>query len=302
MASHKIILDLRGADRESWNNGTVSLTLRKFGLGGLREWERVVISTTTDEFPVDIEEDLTFNRGEDYYLDVKAPNHHRNYWILNRHHFSEDGAEIQRATLKMILIPKRIPSSTNLRGGFNKLEALNSPFVQQPDGISRKEYEALTVPAQMALLNFEAKLRATEIACEPLINSVTGLVRTGLAEVPDVDPDRIYVEMKERVKTALRDRKKRRAAQFTCAKLGHKGHPHSWKQQAFPRGNLQLSFSEYPIDIFDGESLYSVDVDIDLERGNRHAPEVLFGGTTNPAIVYSLLYTQGICPPYTLAL
>ena len=52
--------------------------------------------------------------------------------------------------------------------------------------------------------------------------------------------------------------------------------------------------------------VHSADVDIDLGRGLAHAKEWLEnnvfrpGHKTNQALVYGLLYTQGILPRYTL--
>ena len=52
--------------------------------------------------------------------------------------------------------------------------------------------------------------------------------------------------------------------------------------------------------------VHSADVDIDLGRGLAHAKEWLEnnvfrpGHKTNQALVYALLYAQGILPQYTL--
>ena len=51
---------------------------------------------------------------------------------------------------------------------------------------------------------------------------------------------------------------------------------------------------------------FSVDVDIDLERGIKHWAEWLDNNVLNPGqktdqtLVYVLLYSQGILPAYTL--
>ena len=311
--THQINFDLRGADRQPWHSGRVTLILRRFDMGGFTdEWfttpqgarDRLVCDPNW--FPLELHRDLAFSRGEVYDLIATAADHHQNNWQLTRRSFNRTGGRTA-LDLQMILIPKRPPSSPDLHNGFNQLADLGSPLVGT-NGLSSAQYQNLNMHKKMALLNLEAKLRATEIDGGRLIDSVTGLqVFPGSSSSPAVEPDRIYVTMDSAVKDALKDRYLRETAQFERAETGHSArrglvaHPHGWKQAAFPRGNLHLSFSAQPIN---NNSGYSVDVDIDLERGNRHFGEVVTnvatGHQTNQAIVYSLLYTQGICPSYTL--
>ena len=312
--THQINLDLRGADRQPWQSGRVTLILRRFDMGGFTdEWfptpqgarDRLVCANNW--FPLELHRDLAFSRGEVYDLIATAADHHQNNWQLTRRSFDRTGGRTA-LDLQIILIPKRPPSSPDLHNGFNQLAALNSPLVVGTNGLSSAQYGNLDMRKKMALLNLEAKLRATEIDGSHLIDSVTGLqVFPGPPSSPAVEPDRIYVTMDSAVKDALEDPYLREAAQFESAEAGHSArhglvaHPHGWKQRTFPRGNLHLSFSARPIN---NNSEYSVDVDIDLERGNRHFGEVVTnvatGHQTNQAIVYSLLYTQGIVTAYTL--
>ena len=81
-------------------------------------------------------------------------------------------------------------------------------------------------------------------------------------------------------------------------------HPDSWKHTRFAEGNVQLSFSAdaSPFPAGGAALVHSADVDIDLGRGLAHAKEWLEnnvfkpGHKTNQALVYALLYAQGILP------
>jgi hypothetical protein len=87
-------------------------------------------------------------------------------------------------------------------------------------------------------------------------------------------------------------------------------HPDSWKHTKFAEGNVQLSFSKDAAPLPGGGAaaplVHSADVDIDLGRGLAHAREWLEnnvfrpGHKTNQALVYALLYAQGILPYYGL--
>ena len=85
-------------------------------------------------------------------------------------------------------------------------------------------------------------------------------------------------------------------------------HPDSWKHVRYSEGNIQLSFSKDACapSVVPSSLVHSADVDIDLGRGLAHAKEWLEnnvfrpGHKTNQALVYALLYAQGILPRYTL--
>jgi hypothetical protein len=85
-------------------------------------------------------------------------------------------------------------------------------------------------------------------------------------------------------------------------------HPDSWKHRLYPSGNIQLSFARDPENWPDEGSMkaFSVDIDIDLEKGLKHVWEWLQNNVFNPGqktdqtVVYALLYGQGIIPDYTL--
>ena len=156
----------------------------------------------------------------------------------------------------------------------------------------------------MAFLNIEAKLRETSIDGAPLMSFVR--------KVRHVAVDRVFLLFDAALKARMP-----RAGDFAGAP-GHgvpKGfpdlpeHPDSWKHTRFAEGNVQLSFSRDAVAFPEGGAsslVHSADVDIDLGRGLAHAKEWLEnnvfrpGHKTNQALVYALLYSQGILPRYAL--
>ncbi len=203
-----------------------------------------------------------------------------------------------------MLVPRK-PSSSDLADGYDRLQERGSPFVAQNAGLNRQSFLALEDTAKMAFLNLEAKLRETRLNGIPLLN-FTEAVR-------HVAVDRIFLFMRSELKQLVDD-----SSDFASAP-GHKApknppvplpaHPKSWKHRRFGAGNLQLSFSQ-TTEAFPGENsgkqVFSVDADIDLERGLAHAGEWLDNKFIHPARktdqtqVYALLFSQGITTDYTL--
>jgi hypothetical protein len=144
------------------------------------------------------------------------------------------------------------------------LEAASN-FVTRP-GLSLEAYQALSPEASMALLNIEAKLRSTRIPGAPLLSYVQAMRR--------VEVDRVYLYMDTEAKRLIKDSGDFAGAAGHAATGDLPAHPDSWKHKLFPVGNLQLSFSKEP-ESLDGALVCSVDVDIDLARGFRHAVEWL---------------------------
>jgi hypothetical protein len=155
----------------------------------------------------------------------------------------------------------------------------------------------------MALLNIDAKLRETRINGASLLSFVQGLQHVAV--------DRLFLLMRPELKPLVKS-----SAEFASAP-GHKAptnvpvplpaHPDSWKHTRFGAGNLQLSFAKnsQPLAGNAGEQVFSVDADIDLERGLLHVAEFLDNKIhpskkTNQTLVYALLFSQGIIPDYTL--
>ena len=320
MANKQVTLILYGADRELWSSGEFKLRIRRpksneFEDMKFQSGQQNAIELESNKSTLQLNLDLHFNAGQRYFLLVEARDHGAAFNVLNRRSFIrwEGGAEVERpdTIIRTIMIPNRA-KSPDLDGGFDKLQSRGSPLVEKNVGISRDVYGNLGPDAKMALLNIEAKLRATRIAGIPLSKSVTGLRR--------VEPDRLYVMMQPQIKDVVEE-----SPAFAAA-LGHKvredltlitkedqklpGHPDSWKHRKFPVGNLQLSFSRNPINWPDPDSeeerSFSVDADIDLEKGIKHWGEWLRnnvfqpGNKTDQTAVYALLFGQNILPDYTL--
>jgi hypothetical protein len=165
-------------------------------------------------------------------------------------------------------------------------------------------FDPLEVAAKMAFLNIEAKLRETRIDGAPLMSFVRA--------VRHVAVDRVFVLFDAELKARMP-----RAVDFAGAPghpaphglAGLPAHPDSWKHTRFAEGNVQLSFAADPEPFPAGSAsqAHSADVDIDLGRGLAHAGEWLVnnvflpGHKTNQALVYALLFAQGILPVYALA-
>jgi hypothetical protein len=204
--------------------------------------------------------------------------------------------------MRLMLVPKK-PSSSDLDDGYDRLVDRGSPFVADDTGVSKQSYLALAPAAKMAFLNIEAKLRETRVNGTPLI-SFTEAVR-------HVAADRLFLFMRSEIKQLVHD-----SSDFASAP-GHKApkntpvvlpaHPDSWKHRRFGAGNVQLSFSEAAEALpgNSGKQVFSVDADIDLERGLAHVAEWLdnkihAGKKTDQTQVYALLFSQGITTDYTL--
>lgn len=156
----------------------------------------------------------------------------------------------------------------------------------------------------MALLNIEAKLRDTRVDGVSLLSFVEG--------VRYVAVDRLFLFVRSELKQLVED-----ASEFASAP-GHDApegtpvalpaHRDSWKHRRFGAGNLQLSFSKTsePLPGHPGKQVFSVDADIDLEKGLLHVFEWLDNKLLHPkkktdqTQVYALLFSQGIIPNYTL--
>jgi hypothetical protein len=204
--------------------------------------------------------------------------------------------------MQLMLVPNN-PSSSDLDAGYDLLQADGSQLVAAGTGLDKNHYLALAPGAKMAFLNIAAKLRDTRINGLSLLSFVLGL---RLVQV-----DRLFLFMRSEIKHLVEH-----SSDFASA-LGHKAptnvpvtlpsHPDSWKHTRFGAGNLQLSFAKeaepFPADT--RKQVFSVDVDIDLERGLLHVLEFLDNKIhpskkTNQTLVYALLFSQGIIPHYTL--
>ena len=313
MANKQVTLILYAANRDLWQSGNFKLKIHRLDSHGIQAMKfqsdgKNTATLKSDQSLLQLDLNLAFNAGQRYFLHVTAPRHRKIFHVLHRRSFitrAEDGAEIERpdAIVRTIMIPNKAISS-DLDAGFDKLKNRGSPLVEDSIGISRNAYDQLEPAAKMAMLNIEAKLRSTRINSIALSASVTGLRH--------VEPDRIYVMMQPQIKDVVDASPAFASAPGHGKKKGLKRpeHPDSWKHRTFPVGNLQLSFSKHPENwpdaSSDKEQSFSVDADIDLEKGVKHWGEWLnnnvikFGHKTNQAVVYGLLFGQGILPDYTL--
>ncbi len=312
MADKKLTMILYGADRQLWNSGKANLRVTRFDSHGMDTlWirgfgKRARKNVTIESAIVEINLDLVFDAGQVYCFHVTAPKHRRAFRIVNRDTFlrAEGNEKVERSDTicRLMLIPKK-PSSSDLDAGFDNLLNRDSPMVSPHTGISKEAYLALKPAAKMALLNIEAKLQSTQVNGAGLLSRVTGLLV--------VEVDRLYLMMSSDLKDFIKH-----SSDFVSAP-GHSkpedypdlpSYPDSWKHNVYGAGNLQLSFSRLPRNWPPGSTSksFSVDVDIDLERGLKHLWEWLVnnvfkpGTKTDQISVYGLLYDQGIIPSYTL--
>jgi len=250
---------------------------------------------------------LLFDAGQVYGISIDAERH-RSAWQLIKHQsfVRQDGAttiEVEGLTMRLMLVPNN-PISSDLEAAYDQLQAAASPLVADNSGLGRSAYLALEPAAQMVLLNIDAKLRETRINGASLLSFVQGLEHVAV--------DRLFLLMRPELKQLVKD-----SSEFASAP-GHKApknvpvplpaHPESWKHTRFGAGNLQLSFAKNSQVLPDNAAnqVFSVDADIDLERGLLHVAEWLDNKIhpskkTNQTLVYALLFSQGIIPDYTLS-
>jgi hypothetical protein len=297
----RLTVILYGCDRNLWRGGPLKILVSDlFASGGPRH----VHQGRTEEATLELRLQLPFDAGQLYAVTFSAP-HHRPAWqFIRRRDFIRlpEHTEGDDLILRLMLLPDS-PGTSDVAGGFERLQQLASPFVAPDSGINREQFEALDVAAQMALLNIEAKLRESILDGAPLLSFVRG--------VRHVAVDRMFVFFDAALKGRMP-----RSAEFADA-AGHgrpdglpelPAHPDSWKHTRFAEGNVQLSFSREatPLSGTAQTLVHSADVDIDLGRGLAHVKEWLEnnvfkpGHKTNQALVYALLYAQGILPRYTL--
>ena len=300
MTEKRLTIILYGCDRNLWRGGPLAIRVADvFAPGG----PQLLYKGTADESTLELRLSLPFDAGQVYGLTFSAPQHRPAWQFVRRQDFIRlpENIEADDLVLRLMLVPDN-PGTTDLAKGFDRLMQLASPFVAQRSGIDEAAFRKLDVAAQMAFLNIEAKLRETVLDSVPLISVVRG--------VRHVAVDRVFLLFDAWLKARLP-----RAADFAAAP-GHpaaKGsdlpaHPDSWKHIRFAEGNVQLSFSRDTMRLDDGSPsmVHSADVDIDLGRGLAHAQEWLVnnvfkpGHKTNQALIYGLLYTQGILPRYVL--
>jgi hypothetical protein len=299
-----ITLIILRADRKLWSGGPVRLQVTD-----MREGLKVLHNKplAAGSHTVLINLDLLFNAGQVYGISIDAEGHRSAWQLIKRQSFlREEGAtkiEIDSLIMQLMLVPDK-PTSPDLDAAYDQLKAAGSPLVAEKSGLNRNAFLALEPAAKMALLNLDAKLRATRINGTSLLSFVERLQHVAV--------DRLFLLMRPELKQLVKD-----SSEFASAP-GHKApknipvvlpaHPDSWKHTRFGAGNLQLSFAKdsQPLPGNVGGQVFSVDADIDLERGLLHVAEFLDNKIhpskkTNQTLVYALLFSQGIIPDYTLS-
>lgn len=303
MAAKKVTIILYGADRNLWSGPKCRLSVRGFDEHGDA---RTLASQDLKGAVVELSLDVPFSAGQVYALLIEAARHRPAWHLLCRRDFlrEELGREVERpdTILRLMLVPDS-PTSADLAEGYAELVRRGSPL-SNVWTLTKADYGNLDASGQMALLNIEAKLRDTYIGTSSLLSFVTGLRR--------IECDRLFVLVSSDLKDIVhRSRDFASAPGHGAPGDGLPSHPDSWKATLFGAGNVQLSFSAatepWPCGSPSARNCYSVDVDIDLERGLRHVGEWLDNNVfhndkkTDQTLVYALLYSQGILPCYTLS-
>ena len=300
MNDKRLTVVLYGSDRNLWAGGPLQLRISDvFAAGG----PKPLYEGRSEAATIELRLQLPFDAGQVYGFTFSAPGHRPAWQLVRRLDFIRAGGqvEIDDLILRLMLVPDA-PGTTDLPGAFERLQQIASPFAMSGSGITAEAYQGLDIAAKMAFLNVEAKLRETAVDESPLITFVKGVTHVAV--------DRVFVLFDPALKSRMP-----RSGDFADAP-GHKApkslphlpdHPDSWKHVRFSEGNIQLSFSKDATQIGGASSIvHSADVDIDLGRGLAHAKEWLEnnvfkpGHRTNQALVYALLYAQGVIPRYTL--
>jgi hypothetical protein len=298
-----ITLIILRADRKLWSGGPVRLQVTDMRQG-LKVLHNKPLAAGSHTVLINL--DLLFNAGQVYGISIDADGHRSAWQLIKRQSFLRDEGgtkiEIDSLIMQLMLVPEK-PTSSDLDAGYDLLKAAASPLVADKSGLTKNAYLALEPAAKMALLNIDAKLRETRINGASLLSSVQRLEHVAV--------DRLFLLMRPELKQLVKS-----SSEFASAP-GHAApknlpaplppHPDSWKHTRFGAGNLQLSFAKNPQPLPGnaGEQAFSVDADIDLERGLLHVAEFLDNKIhpskkTNQTLVYALLFSQGVIPDYTL--
>jgi hypothetical protein len=289
---------LYGSDRNLWRGGPLQIRVSDVFAAGA---PRLLYQGRTEQSTVELRLQLPFDAGQMYGLTFSAPGHRPAWQFVRRLDFirTPEQGERDDLILRLMLVPNS-PGTSDVPNGYARLQQIASPFAAPVTGVDVAAFQALDVAAKMAFLNIEAKLRETVIDGAPLLSFVRA--------VSQVAVDRVFLLVDAGLKARMP-----RAVDFAGAP-GHgepaafpdlPAHPDSWKHARFAEGNVQLSFSEDAVP-FGSALVHSADVDIDLGRGLAHAKEWLEnnvfrpGHKTNQALIYALLYAQGIIPRYAL--
>ena len=306
MAKKTINLIIVRADRQEWDGGSTNFLVTDLNHAPIKILQKLPLKPQSHNVNLELGDDVPFDAGQLYGLTLDATGHRTTYQLVNRQNFLRDGVEHDDVIVKMMLVPKD-PKSSDLAGGYGHLRDNNSPIAADKTGLTEQQYGALEPAAKkMALLNLEAKLRDTKVNGASLLSFVEG--------VRYVAVDRIFLfvraDLKGMIQASHSEFKPAQghnapSAEEAPPELHLPAHKDSWKHTRFDTGNVQLSFSQVAEPLPNTtKSVFSLEADIDLEKGIGHVLEFLENkitkGKTDQTQVYSLLFPQGITPYYTL--
>ena len=312
MAKKTINLLIFRADRQEWDGDSADFLVTDLSHSPIKVLKGVQLQPQSSRVPV-VFDDLPLEHDRLYGLSLDATDHRITYQLINHDSFDRiNGVERDNVIVKMMLVPNN-PTSSDIAGGYGRLRDNGSPIAADKTGLTQQQYDALDpIAKKMALLNLEAKLRDTTVNGASLLSFVEG--------VRYVAVDRIFLFVREELKQMIADSDDFKTAQGHNApsaeeappELHLPAHKDSWKHSRFDTGNVQLSFSQVaePLPVrqvaepLPQKSVFSLEADIDLEKGVGHVFEFLENkitkGKTDQTLVYSLLFPQGITPYYTL--
>lgn len=239
-------------------------------------------------------EGVPADAGQRYILFVDAENH-RSHSV-----FPVKPAAGAVTPLNIMLVPNDpVPVFSGFT--FKELQ-MRSPHFHEALNRSIAEGDLLELPKKdekfgqarlAALLNIEAKLRATQLKQGKAVEFIRSF-----KDIECCEPDRIKVNVASNMPANVKGMKTFNELNEDLNELNHKGFPVSFKEKvAFC--SLQLSFAKKA-----EAGLLAADIDIDLLTDIGHFGEVIRNKITklktDPYTVYAMLFDQGVRPLYTL--
>jgi hypothetical protein len=239
-------------------------------------------------------EGVPADAGQRYILFVDADNH-RSHSV-----FPVKPAPNAETPLNIMLI-KNDPVPDFSKFTYNELK-LRSPQFHSALSQNISESDLLDLPKtdprfglirMAALLNIEAKLRATSLKEGKAVDFIRGI-----ADLESLERDRLKADVAQDMPGNVRPMKTFTELNNDLNELNHKGFPMSFKEKvAFC--SLQLSFARSS-----ENNVRAADIDIDLLTDIGHFGEVIKNKITkmktDPFSVYVLLFDQSIRPLYTM--
>lgn len=239
-------------------------------------------------------EGIPTDAGQRYILFVDA-NNHRSHAV-----FPVKPVSNSETPLNIMLIPNNpVPNFTSFN--YKDLQMRSPQFhgalsenVSETDFLGLAKSDAKFGQSRMAaLLNIEAKLRATTLKAGKAVDYLRGIENLDCCE-----RDRLKAQVADDMPGNVKGLKTFNELSEDLNEMNHKGFPVSFKEKvAFC--SLQLSFAKKAVN-----GRLEADIDIDLLTDIGHFGEVVKNKITktktDPYNIYVLLFDQGIRPLYTL--